>query len=275
MTRETETDGVELPRPTSWPLALAVGVTMLAAGVAMNLFFSVVGLLLVIISLGGWIRELLGGRGEVREALVEPSRRPRPIVGVPGRVELLRPGTPGYRFRMPEKVHPLSTGIRGGIIGGLMMSLAAILYGLVSGHGIWFPVNLLAGMVLPGISGASVEELEQFRPGALVLGIVIHAAFSLVFGMMLGVVLPTMPQLPGGQLFWVGVLPPLFWSVISYALMGIVNPLLQIHVNWPWFIASQFVFGLTAAVVVMSSQKVPIPPVGTGPSENTSAGGNP
>ena len=42
--------------------------------------------------------------------------------------------------------------------------------------------------------------------------------------------------------------------------MGIVNPLLQERVNWPWFIASQFVFGLVAAIVVDRSEKIYIPP---------------
>ena len=38
---------------------------------------------------------------------------------------------------------------------------------------------------------------------------------------------------------------PLLWTAASYSLMGVVNPLLQARVNWPWFIVSQFVFGLS------------------------------
>ena len=30
---------------------------------------------------------------------------------------------------------------------------------------------------------------------------------------------------------------------MSFRLMGVVNPLLQQRVDWPWFIVSQFVFG--------------------------------
>ena len=44
--------------------------------------------------------------------------------------------------------------------------------------------------------------------------------------------------------------------------MGVVNPVLQEHVDWPWFIVSQFVFGVAAAVVVLRSEKVPVPPAG-------------
>jgi hypothetical protein len=47
--------------------------------------------------------------------------------------------------------------------------------------------------------------------------------------------------------------------------MGIVNPLLQQRVDWPWFVVSQFVFGVTTAIVVVRSEKVYIPPAGRGP----------
>jgi hypothetical protein len=46
--------------------------------------------------------------------------------------------------------------------------------------------------------------------------------------------------------------------------MGVVNPVLQERVDWAWFIVSQFVFGVTAAVVVLRSEKVSIPPAGRG-----------
>jgi hypothetical protein len=52
---------------------------------------------------------------------------------------------------------------------------------------------------------------------------------------------------------------------MSFGLMGVVNPLLQQRVDWPWFIVSQFVFGITAAIVVIRSEIVHIPPAGRGP----------
>ena len=78
---------------------------------------------------------------------------------------------PGYRLRLPEKVHPISAGIKGGLVGGLVMPLPAMLYGILSGHGIWLPLNLLAGMVLPGVGAMSVDELEQFHPTLFVVGV--------------------------------------------------------------------------------------------------------
>ena len=58
---------------------------------------------------------------------------------------------------------------------------------------------------------------------------------------------------------------PLLWTAVSYGLMGVVNPLLQERVDWPWFIASQFVFGVAAAIVVDRSEQIYIPPAGRGP----------
>jgi hypothetical protein len=58
---------------------------------------------------------------------------------------------------------------------------------------------------------------------------------------------------------------PVLWMGASYSLMGVVNPLLQQMVDWPWFIASQFVFGITVALVVARSEVISIPPKGMGP----------
>ena len=55
---------------------------------------------------------------------------------------------------------------------------------------------------------------------------------------------------------------------MGYGLMGVVNPPLQQKVEWPWFIVSQFVFGVVAAVVVVRSEKIYIPPAGTGPEQS-------
>jgi hypothetical protein len=45
-------------------------------------------------------------------------------------------------------------------------------------------------------------------------------------------------------------------SGMLYAEMGIVNPLLQQRIDWKWFIASQFAFGLVAGFVVSRHEPV-------------------
>ena len=99
--------------------------------------------------------------------------------------------------------------------------------------------------------------------GALILAIVIHATLSVTFGLLFGVISPTLPPLPGGPVIAGGVLMPLLWTGFCYGFMGIINPLLEEFVSWPWFIASQVVYGLAMSVVVLSIEKVPVSQVGT------------
>jgi hypothetical protein len=185
----------------------------------------------------------------VHEPLVEPARRPQPVTATVGGVGRMQEGMPGYRLRLPTQVHPISAGIKGGLVGGVLMPVPALLWGVLSGHGIWYPVNLLAGLALQGVDRLSVAELEQFRPVLLVLALVIHAVNSAVFGTIYGVLLPTLPALPK-PFAWGGLLVPMLWTAVSFGLMGLVNPLLKKGVHWPWFIASQFLFGLLAAAVI-------------------------
>ncbi len=53
-----EVEVVHLPSPSAWPFVLGGGVTLLAFGVLTNVVFSVVGLVLMVVSIGGWIQEL-------------------------------------------------------------------------------------------------------------------------------------------------------------------------------------------------------------------------
>jgi hypothetical protein len=50
---------IHLPRPTVWPAALAAGIALLLSGSVFGLAFAAGGLIVVIMSLVGWIRELL------------------------------------------------------------------------------------------------------------------------------------------------------------------------------------------------------------------------
>src|SRR5437867_4400996 len=95
---------VEMPRATAWPIVLALGVTLLGAGLATSLAMSAVGAVLFVFGLGGWIGQVIPGRGHRQETLVEPALRPQPVAGKPGTVDQLRPGMAGHRFRLPEKV---------------------------------------------------------------------------------------------------------------------------------------------------------------------------
>jgi hypothetical protein len=152
---------------------------------------------------------------------------------------------------LPEKVHPISAGIKGGIVGGLAMLVPAALYGLLSGHGIWLPVNLLCGMVLPGMDQQSLEQLATFQPTLFMIGMGIHATVSLIAGLMYGVLMPTLPRIHR-PLAWGALLMPLLWSAASFVILGYANPAVRALIEWPWFVVSQFIFGVVAAIVFMA-----------------------
>ena len=244
-----------MPRPTAAPLVLALGIALLAAGVALGTVFLAVGAVVVVGGLCIWIAQLLPGRGHVHEPLIEAAV-PQPVRAIPGGVEHLRPGMPGYRMRLPQAVHPVSAGLKGGIAGGAAMPVPALLWGLLSGHGIWYPVNLLAGMVLPGVGRMTVPELEQFNPSLFVVALVIHGVMSVIVGLIYGVLLPTLPAVPR-PIAWGGLLMPILWTGSSYVAMQVVNPLLPGKVSWPWFLLSQFVFGITMPSVVLGAKRLP------------------
>jgi hypothetical protein len=73
--------------------------------------------------------------------------------------------------------------------------------------------------------------------------------------------LSRLPPIPG-PFVWGGVLMPMLWTAASFSLMGVVNPVLQDRVNWPWFIVSQFVFGVVSAIVIVRSEEIRVRPAG-------------
>src|SRR5262249_60672177 len=113
-------------------------------------------------------------------------------------------------------------GLKGGLVGGLAMPVPALLWGLFSGYGPWYPANLLAGMVLPGVGRMTVPELMQFQASLLLVALIIHVAVSVVFGLIYGVLLATLPEVPR-PIAWRGLLPPILWTAVSYVAMRVVN----------------------------------------------------
>jgi hypothetical protein len=259
-------DSVLLPAPTAWPLVLAVGIALVAAGVVLSIGFLIAGGVVFAIGLCGWIGELRTGHGHVHEPFVPIEQQPAPTVARPGAVEPLVAGAPGFRFRLPTHVQPVSSGAKGGLVGAVAMTVPAVLYGVLNEGSPWPPINLLAGTVIPSITEASMESLRQFQPVPFLVATVIHLAFSVTFGLMYGVLLPMLPKFKGSPLVHGGVVMPIIWSGVCYGLMGVVNPALKEHVNWPWFILSQFVYGLAMSWVVFRSEEVAVsqaPPLRT------------
>ncbi len=257
-------DHVEMPRRTVWPLVLSLGVSLLLVGVITHWLLFLVGLILMLFGVGGWIGQLMPGVGHVHEPLAPLEQRPQPIRPRAEPVEQLKPDHPGYRFRIPEKIHPISSGVKGGIVGGLVMPLPAVTYGLLVYGSVWWPINLLAGIAIPGVETMTREELQQFSPLLFVVALFIHGIMATGIGAMYGVILPTIPQFPGAQLLFGGLIMPLLWSGICFGLMGAINPALEENVDWRFFIMSQMFYGIAASLVIERSGKVYVEPAGGG-----------
>jgi hypothetical protein len=53
-----------------------------------------------------------------------------------------------------------------------------------------------------------------------------------------------------------GVIAPILWTGLLHSILGLINPVLDEHIDWRWFIASQFAFGVLAGLVVKRQNMV-------------------
>jgi hypothetical protein len=252
---DPEPETIELPAPTVWPMVLAFGVTLLFAGLVTNAIVSGVGLVLALAAAVGWWRQVLPVP-QVEHMPVRPmAERAKPIRPAPAAVERLKLGEAGHRVRIPTEVQPLSAGVKGGIVGGVVMAVVALAYGAIVQGSLWYPINLLSAVAMPGMSQASVTELRAFNLTALVIGIIAHGLISVLAGLLYAVILPMLPR---RHMLWGGLVAPLLWTGGLWAVLGVINPVLNARVDWTWFVVSQIAFGLAAGYVVSRAQ-----PVGT------------
>jgi hypothetical protein len=244
---------IEAPAPTAWPLTMALGATLLAAGLVTTGLISLLGGGMLIAGAVGWFRYVLPEERCI-EVPIEPEAQPR----IEPRPPTTHPRIAEHEHRahVPVEVYPISAGIKGGIAGGVVMAVLAIAYGLISHGSVWYPINLLAAGVYAPALHATTEELTAFHGDALLMATFIHGLTSLLVGTVYGALLPIIPRHP---IFVGAVAAPLAWSALLYPTIGIINPVLAQRINWGWFIASQIGFGLTAGLVVARSRRVPTP----------------
>jgi len=249
---------IEMPAPTVWPMVAALGVTLMGGGLVTNVLVSAVGLLLSLISAVGWWRAVLPQTQVERVPL--PAEGVKPVLQSAATVGQLRPGEAGHRVRVPVEVQPYSAGLTGGLVGGVAMAVVALLYGIRAQESLWYPINLLAGIAIPGMARLSLEQLRAFSLLALIIAVLAHGILSLLTGLLYAVILPMMPR---RHMLWGGIIAPLLWTGLIWAVLGIVNPVLNARIDWPWFIASQIAFGLVAGFVI--ARAVPVATMQTWP----------
>jgi hypothetical protein len=240
---------IHLPAPTAWPIVLAFGITLVFAGVVTNGIISILGGVLAVAGCVGWFRQVLPHEAHEDVPVVEheitiASTRTRVT-----RIEI----SEEHRAHLPVETYPVLSGIKGGIAGGIAMIFPALLYGILSHHSIWYPVNLLGGAGVANWSNPTTADIAAFHLQALLIATVIHVAGSVLVGLLYGAMLPMLPRHP---ILLGGIIAPLLWTGLLHSSLDVVNPVLDARIDWGWFVVSQIAFGLVAGYVVARQGKI-------------------
>ena len=74
---------------------------------------------------------------------------------------------------------------------------------------------------MPGMARADVAELRAFSGTALIIGLVAHGLTSMLVGLLYAVILPMLPR---RHMLWGGLIAPLLWTGVLWALLGVDQP---------------------------------------------------
>ncbi len=245
-----EEEAIRMPAPTPWPFALAFGITLLFAGMVTSGTVSVLGAIVAISGAVGWFRDVLP-----REAHELVAVTPEAEAVFTSRHEVARVAVANQlqRAYLPLEIYPISAGVKGGLAGSVAMAVVAMLYGLISQHSIWYPINLLAAGFLPGAMTDTTAKIASFNLSVFLIAVAIHLLTSLLVGLLYGAMLPMLPRRP---ILLGGFVAPLFWTGLIHSILGIVNPILNQRIHWLWFVASQAAFGIVAGIVVSRQERI-------------------
>ena len=242
---------LEVPAATAWPIVLAFGLTLVFAGFVTAASVSVLGGILAVAGAVGWFRQVLPVESLESEPVVqgqiaiETSRESVDRIAGIGAIP---------RAWLPIEIYPISAGIKGGLAGGAAMALMAGLYGIVSGNGIWYAMDLLVAGLFPEMATQTARQIGAFNLYQFLVAVPIHLLMSLLVGLLYGAMLPMLPRRP---IVLGGVAAPLLWSGLIYGILEFVNPVMNRHIDWAWFVASQIAFGVVAGLVVAVQERIP------------------
>jgi hypothetical protein len=241
---------IEVPASTAWPLVLALGFTLMFAGLLTSASVSALGVVLAVAGCVGWFREVFPHEHEETVRVVFEEQRitteRRLVERVPVAPDLVRAW-------LPLETYPVSAGIKGGLAGAVAMAVLACAYGLFKAGSIWYPINLLAATVYAQSLKLGPAQLNSFHADSFATALALHGVGSILVGLLYGAMLPMFARRP---IVLGGLIAPLLWSGLLYSTMQLLNPLLASRINWIWFMASQMAFGVVAGVVVVRQQRV-------------------
>jgi hypothetical protein len=241
---------VQMPAPTAWPIVLAFGITLLFAGFVTTGAVSILGAIVSVVAAVGWFRDVLPH--EAHESVGVKQEVPI-IATTRHEIERVAIAHELRRAYLPLEIYPISAGIKGGLAGSIAMAVMAMLYGILSGHGIWYPINLLAAGFLPATMTDTTAALDAFHLSVFLFAIPIHLITSLLVGLLYGAMLPMLPRRP---ILLGGFIAPILWTGLIHSILGIVNPVMNQRIHWVWFVLSQMGFGIVAGIVVSRQERI-------------------
>ncbi len=241
---------IKVPAGTAWPLVLAFGFTLVFAGLLTSVSVSILGAVLAIAGCVGWFREVLPHE---HEEVVPVVPEDLSVATERRLIERLPVAPEQVRAWLPIETYPISAGVKGGLAGSAAMAVLACAYGLLKTGSIWYPINLLAAVVYAPSEVPSASQLNSFHPVVFLIAVVLHLVTSILVGLLYGAMLPMFARRP---ILLGGLIAPVLWSGLLYSIMGILNPVLGSHIDWIWFMASQFAFGIVAGLVVVRQSRV-------------------
>jgi hypothetical protein len=212
---------------------------------------SVLGAVLAVAGCIGWFREVFPREHEVALPIVPDDVRATTERRVVERVPV---AADQLRAWLPVHTYPISAGVKGGLAGSVAMAVLACTYGVLKAGSIWYPINLLAATVSAQSLKLAPAQLYSFHADSFAVAVFLHALVSTLVGVLYGAMLPMFARRP---IVLGGLIAPVLWSGLLYTMLGLLNPLLASRIDWFWFMASQFAFGVVAGIVVLRQSRMP------------------
>lgn len=242
---------MEVPAATAWPLVLAFGFTLLFTGLLTSASVSLLGALLAVAGCVGWFCEVLPREHEVVVPIVADDVRITTERRIVERVPVV---ADHLRAWLPIETYPVSAGVKGGLAGSVAMAIVACAYGVLKVGSLWYPINLLAAVFHAQSVKLVPTGLNSFHADSFAIALGLHLLVSTLVGLLYGAMLPMFARRP---IVLGGLIAPVLWSGLLYTILGLLNPLLERHIDWVWFMASQVAFGVVAGIVVMRQSRMP------------------
>ena len=245
---------IEVPAPTAWPIVLAVGFTLMFAGLLLSASMTVLGAVLALAGCVGWFREVFPHDHEEEVPVVPVVSDERQVTTERRVVDRLAIAPEQVRAWLPVHTYPISAGLKGGWAGSVAMAALACGYGLLKVGSIWYPIKLLAAVVYAESLKLGPAQLNAFHLDSFAIAVGVHALVSTLVGLLYGAMLPMFPRRP---ILLGGLIVPVLWSGLLHPFLSLLNPLLASQIDWSWFIASQVAFGVVAGMVVVRESPMP------------------